>query len=155
MIHHLYTLWSDGHPVAEILDTTASSAVHAYAAEHVAGVSTPAQLSVAVWKDGEWFGYFKAAFDGKASGVAKFPEPACFKPLPCPKPTPAVTAPTFASCDPAAQQVAFMALESRARSLGLEAEEHRSVGHDELADILVGQQAACVAALDVLKGVGR
>mgnify|MGYP003443098087 CR=1 FL=1 len=154
MIHHLFTLWADGHPVAEILDMTASSAVYTYAVEHAAS-SLPGQLTVAAWKDGAWCGYFKAYFGRRASGVEPITTPECFEPLPCPKATPAVTAPAFASCDPAAQQVAFMALESRARSLGLEAEEHRSVGHDELADILVGQQAACVAALDVLKGVGR
>lgn len=154
MIHHLFTLHRPGSPVAEKLDTEPRRAVVEYARD-IYPEPKRAQLTVAVWKDGQWLGYYKAALQVSFDSVEPIATPECFEPLPCPKPTPAVTAPAFASCDPAAQQVAFMALESRARSLGLEAEEHRSVGHDELADILVGQQAACVAALDVLKGVAR
>lgn len=154
MIHHLFTLYADGYPVAEILDTEAPSAVYTYAIGHTSG-TIPGQLTVAAWKDGAWCGYFKVWLGVRASGVDKLPEPACFEPLPCPKPTPAVTAPTFASCSKAHREIAYMALEHRARQLGAEAEDYRGAGNDDQADILVGQQAACVAALDVLKGVGR
>lgn len=154
MIHHLFTLWTDGLPVQEQLATDVTAAIRCYVHDATNG-KPPERISLAVWKDGKWFGYFRALYTPTAERITQLPEPGCFDPMPCPKVTPAVTAPAFASCDAAAQQVAFMALESRARSLGLEAEEHRSVGHDEQADILVGQQAACVAALDVLKGVAR
>ena len=154
MIHHCYTLQAHGRTPVEVLAPTAAGAVHNYAFESI-GLTQGAQLTVAAWRGEEWVGYFKATAAPFISAVEPIATPECFEPLPSPKVTPAVTAPAFASCDPAAQQVAFMALESRARSLGLEAEEHRSVGHDELADILMGQQSACVAALDVLKGVGR
>lgn len=154
MIHHLFTLHRPGSPVAEKIDTTPQRAVMEYARD-VYPEPRRAQLTVAVWKDGAWLGYFKAALQASFDRVEPITTPECFEPLPCPKVTPAVTAPTFAKCEPFAQQVAFMALESRARSLGLEAEEHRSVGHNELADVLVGQQGACIAALDVLKGASR
>ena len=44
-----------------------------------------------------------------------------------------------------------MALKTRAASLGIEAEAHRDIGSDALADIVTGQQTAVLAALDVLR----
>ena len=157
MIHHLFTIQSLGHPAKEHLAGTIGNACLAYAGSVgvVAHDDSHTQLTCAVWRSGKWLGYYRASFGLTLHHIDAIETPDCFEPLPCPKPAPAVIAPAFASCAPAAQQVAFMALESRARSLGLEAEEHRSAGHDELADILVGQQSAVLAALDVLKGVAR
>jgi hypothetical protein len=58
---------------------------------------------------------------------------------------------TFKACAPADREVALMALKIRATSLGIEAEAHRDLGGDALADIVTGQQAAVLAALDVLR----
>jgi len=58
---------------------------------------------------------------------------------------------TFKACAPADREVALMALEKRVRSLGAEAEAHRDVGNDTQADILMGQQTAVLAALEVLR----
>lgn len=154
MIHHLFTLHRPGSPVTEKLDTTPQRAVLEFARDMYPEPKR-AQLTVAVWKDGQWLGYFKAALQASFDRVEPITTPECFDPLPCPKAAPAVTAPAFASCEPSAQQVAFMALESRARSLGLEAEEHRSVGHDAIADVLVGHQEACMAALKALREVAQ
>lgn len=151
MIHHLFTLWSDGRPVAEVLETKAEAAAYAYATEH----RTPTQLTVAVWRDGQWCGYFRLRHNVMSYSVTKMEEPDCFEPLPCPKPTPAVTAPAFASCAKDGQEVAFMALERRIRELGAEAEDYRGAGNDAMADVLVGHQAACVAALRTLREVAR
>lgn len=154
MIHHLFTLHRPGSPVAEKLDTTPQRAVMEYARD-IYPEPRRAQLTVAVWKDGQWLGYYKAALQTSFDSVEPITTPECFEPAPCPQVASVLPRLKWGACDPAAQQVALMALESRARSLGLEAEEHRSVGHDALADILVGHQEACVAALDVLKGVAR
>lgn len=154
MIHHLFTLWADGHPVVKILDTEASSAVYTYAIGHAVG-TFPGQLTVAAWKDGAWCGYFKAYFERRASRVEPIATPACFEPLPCPKVTPAVTTPGFASCTKDGQEVAFMALERRMRELGAEAEDYRGAGNDAMADVLTGHQEACTAALRTLREVAR
>jgi hypothetical protein len=58
---------------------------------------------------------------------------------------------TFKACAPADREVALMALEKRARSLGIEAEAHRDAGFSDVADVLIGQQTAVLAALDVLR----
>ena len=159
MIHHLFTIQCDGWPVEEHLSADTGGALYAYACGIgvclTADDANATQLTCATWKDGKWDGYYRVSIGAALRFVQHVATPACFEPLPCPKPTPAVTAPSFASCAPSAQQVALMALESRARSLGLEAEEHRSVGHDELADVLLGQQSACVAAIKVLREVAR
>lgn len=158
MIQHLFTLHAHGHPVEEHLALSIGNAIAEYAASagavaHANDVRS--QLTSAVWRDGKWLGYYRATFGIEIHSVDEVETPACFEPLPCPQVASVLPRLKWGACDPAAQQVAFMALESRARSLGLEAEEHRSVGHDELADILMGHQAACVAALELLKGVGR
>lgn len=62
---------------------------------------------------------------------------------------------TFKACAQSGQEVAFMALERRIRELGAESEDYRGAGNDSMADILVGHQAACVAALKALREVAR
>jgi hypothetical protein len=58
---------------------------------------------------------------------------------------------TFKACNPAGREVALMTLKIRATSLGIEAEAHRDIGSDALADIVTGQQTAVLAALEVLR----
>jgi hypothetical protein len=57
----------------------------------------------------------------------------------------------FKLSDPAAREIALMALERRAKSLGIEADAHRDVGLNDVADVLIGQQTAVTAALAVLR----
>lgn len=154
MIHHLFTLHRPGSPVTEKLDTEPRRAVMEYARD-IYPEPRRAQLTVAVWKDRQWLGYYRAALQASFDSVEPITTPECFEPIPCPKPTPAVTAPAFASCCKAGREVAYMALEHRARQLGAEAEDYRGAGNDDQADILIGYQSACLAALDALKGVGR
>lgn len=159
MIHHLFTIHADGWPVEEHLAADTGSALYAYACGIGVCLTTDdanaAQLTCATWKDGKWDGYYRASIGAALNFVQHVPTPACFEPLPCPKPTPAVTAPAFASCAKDGQEVAFMALERRIRELGAEAEDYRGAGNDAMADILTGHQSACVAALRTLREVAR
>lgn len=154
MIHHLFTLHRPGSPVAEKLDITPQRAVLEFARD-IYPEPGRAQLTVAVWKDGQWLGYYKAALQSSFDSVEPIAAPECFEPLLCPKVTPVVTAPAFASCAKDGQEVAFMALERRVRELGAEAEDYRGAGNNAMADALAGHQAACVAALRALREVAR
>lgn len=62
---------------------------------------------------------------------------------------------TFKACPAADREAALMALKIRATSLGIEAEAHRDLGGDALADIVAGQQTAVLAALDVLRALHK
>ena len=154
MIHHLFTLHRPGSPVAEKLDITPQRAVLEFSRD-IYPEPGRAQLTVAVWKDGQWLGYYKAALQSSFDSVEPITAPECFEPRPCPKVTPTATAPAFASCAKDGQEVAFMALERRIRELGAEAEDYRGASNDALADVVAGHQAACVAALRTLREAAR
>lgn len=158
MIHHLYTLYRPGNPTAEKLDTTPQSAVLNYARD-VYPDTTHAQLTVAVWKDGQWCGYYVATLQPGLDTAAPISAPECFEPLPCPKVAPAAPtqprtmtpAETFKACPAEHRDVALIALQERASTLGALAEVRRDFGRHALADEGIGQQTAVLAALDVLR----
>ena len=76
--------------------------------------------------------------------------------FPVPKPRllrglPMTPAAAFKMADPAAREVALMTLKKRASSLGIESAAYRDVGLNDIADVLIGQQTAVLAALEVLR----
>ncbi len=155
MIHHLFIVSTDLWGPREVLAKCPEDAAVQYVTDN--NMSSLARYTVPVWKSGEFVGYVQTVVVANSitEGTLITP-PACHEPIPAPvvqPPPPPSAVQRFKACAPADREVALMALEKRVRSLGAEAEAYRDVGNDAHADILMGQQTAVLAALEVLRAL--
>jgi hypothetical protein len=153
MIHHSFIVSHEPWGASEVLAVSAEDAVQQYVREHNA--ATLARYTIPVWRDGAFVGYVQTNVVANVITNGLFIEPPpCHEPIPAPvmqPPPPPSAVERFKACASADREVALMALEKRVRSLGAEAEAYRDVGNDAHADILMGQQTAVLAALEVLR----
>jgi hypothetical protein len=157
MIHHLFIVHRAPWAVSEYVVPTAEEAARHYVKDN--GMCSPARYTIPVWQDTTFAGYVQVNVVADAIVESLFIEPPpCHEPIPAPvvqPPPPPSAVQRFKACEPADREAPIMALEKRVRSLGAEAEAYRDVGNDAHADILMGQQTAVLAALNVLRALHK
>lgn len=145
MIHNAYTVSALGHEPEECLSPTAEQAAEAYARETF--TQLPYQLTCAVHEDGKLIGYFRVHFDAVVT-VTPVQPPACHEPV--------VAKPTgFAGRTQQEKERVIQALTVLGENLGSLAESYRVAGFTAMAENVMGEHAATMDAISLLRKVAQ